>query len=124
MFRPMLRRYWLRLVRPTVLVLLSVDDAGRDLAACLRIFARAEPRNIPGSQERAGMLRLMNEGLADPLRDPLTCLLRGDDVQPIPRVDRGNVQDQRRERGLVVVLGGFIEHFVGHRVGSVGEACP
>src|SRR5205807_2922585 len=59
---------------------------------------------------------------AGPLGRPLPCDLAGDDVQPVPGVDRRDGDHQRGESRPVVVLGRLLEDLVRHGIGPVGKA--
>src|SRR5207245_8454550 len=52
---------------------------------------------------------------------PLACHLSGGDVEAVPDVDRGDGEDQGRQRRLVVVPGGLVPDVVWYRVRPVVE---
>ena len=78
------------------------------------------PRPVP---TRAG-LGAGPSPSARPLGRPLAGDLTGDDVEPVPGVDRCDDDDQCGEARPLVVPGRLLEDLVRHRVGPVGKTGP
>ena len=55
---------------------------------------------------------------------PVTRRLPDGDVEPVPDVDVGDGQDQRRQRPFVVVPGGVLPDLVGDRVLPIAQPGP
>src|SRR5262245_10299737 len=56
------------------------------------------------------------------LLDPGPAHLSSHGIQPVPKVDLGNRQNQCRKRGLTEMAGGLVPDLVGYGIASVAQS--
>jgi hypothetical protein len=79
-------------------------------------------RNSEGGPDQVqGRVRPLPRLTMTPLAGARARHLPGGDVEAVPEVDQGDVDDQGRQRWLVIVPGGLAPDLVGYRVRPVAE---